>query len=155
MEIERKWRLKTLPSRTLFESWAMLEQAYLISSDGELRVRRFGDDFFLTIKGPGSIVRRDWEKPIPAWAYLLVQRHCVGSLITKTRYFSENSKIEVDEYHGHLEGLVILECEFPSLEKAEEFELPGWAGEAVEVTEEPAYKNKNLALLKSVPVWPE
>jgi adenylate cyclase len=68
-----------------------------------------------------------------------------GRRIEKIRYQIDegDQKIELNEFRGNLEGLVLAEVEFPSREKSEEFKPPDWFGE--EVTEDIRYKNQNLA----------
>jgi adenylate cyclase len=51
--------------------------------------------------------------------------------------------IEVDEYGGELDGLLVAEVEFPDDATAESFEPPAWFGR--EVTGESEYKNQSLA----------
>jgi CYTH domain-containing protein len=52
-------------------------------------------------------------------------------------------RIELDVYHGRLNGLHTAEVEFDSSAGAEAFEPPDWFGR--EVTDEPGFKNKRLA----------
>jgi len=49
--------------------------------------------------------------------------------------------VEIDEFHGANEGLVVAEIELASPE--EEFERPAWLGE--EVTADPRYANASLS----------
>ena len=51
-----------------------------------------------------------------------------------------------DIFAEKLEGLVLLEVEFPNEEEALAFELPKNSFKIVEVTEDERYKNHNLAL---------
>jgi adenylate cyclase len=51
--------------------------------------------------------------------------------------------IELDVYHGQLEGLITAEIEFASAEAAAAFRPPAWLGR--EITDDPGYKNKRLA----------
>ena len=50
---------------------------------------------------------------------------------------------ELDIFSGDLEGLVILEVEFPSVGDAVAFEPPAWFGK--EVTNDPAYHNSVIS----------
>lgn len=69
-----------------------------------------------------------------------------GKRIEKTRYEipHEDGVIELDVYHGGLDGLVTAEMEFDSEEKSDKFSPPEWFGE--EVTGDKKYKNQQLAM---------
>lgn len=147
MEIERKFLLQELPWVPADGGEDIL-QGYLITEHGELRLRRRGSDCFITVKGDGTISREEWEREIPEWVFVQLWPATYGRSLEKTRYTIDHngSMMEVDVYHGTLQGLLILECEFESEEKANRFRFPDWAEGAVEVTEDKAYKNKNLAI---------
>ena len=52
-----------------------------------------------------------------------------GNVISKTRYLipiENNRKIELDVFHGYLEGLMFAEVEFESEEEAAAYQLPEW-----------------------------
>ena len=59
--------------------------------------------------------------------------------------------LEIDIYAGHLQGLMVLECELPDEEAAKKFVLPDWAIGAIDVTDDKRYKNKRLALASTTP----
>ena len=146
MEIERKFRLASPPPIRLGEG-ILIAQGYLPVDRGELRLRRKGQEQFLTVKGEGTLAREEWEAPVPSWVFDQLWPATEGAQIEKTRHevIFEDHRLELDLYRGALEGLVILECEFPDAGQAGAFRLPDWAAEALEVTSDPAYKNKNLA----------
>ncbi len=146
-EIERKFRLDFIPSIDLGQGEEIF-QGYLLVNDGELRIRRKAGRSYITVKGDGTLSREEWEAEVPAWVFDQLWPATDGRRIEKTRYpiQHEGMTLELDEYHGSLKGLVILECEFLSLEASQAFELPEWASDAVDVTAEKAYKNKNLAV---------
>ncbi len=124
-----------------------VEQGYLFTELGELRVRRKKDRYFLTVKGDGAMVRDEWETEIPSWVFDTIWPRTFGRRIEKTRYvFNENGQtLEVDEYHGHLQGLITMEAEFPDKQTSDSWELPSWADSATEVTHDGRFKNKILA----------
>lgn len=148
MEIERKFRLNLLPPPQVLGNGIEVVQGYLFTEEGELRVRAKGDRYFLAVKGNGNISRDEWEVEIPEWIFKTLWPKTQGRRMEKTRYSIPHHEltIEVDEYHGDLTELVTLECEFPREEAAHNFVLPAWAASAVEVTNDNAYKNKNLAV---------
>lgn len=147
-EIERKFRLKSLPSFVLNNRGLSVRQGYLLAGKRELRVREMGSVCYLTFKGQGTLKRREWERKIPRWAFRLLYIFTAGRRVEKVRrrISFDGLVLEVDEYFGHLSSLVTMECEFPGEGEAyRAFRLPAWADGALEVTNDKAYKNKNLA----------
>lgn len=122
-----------------------LRQGYL--SDGEagpvVRVRLAGPEGFLTIKGPGLLSRAEFEYQVPAADAEAMLGLCAGPVIAKTRTRVAHGGLvwEVDEFAGHLAGLVLAEVELSRAEQ--EFTRPDWAGE--EVTSDPRYQNNALS----------
>lgn len=148
-EIERKFRLYHVPSGIMLGTGAYVEQGYLLTENGELRVRRKDLQCFLTVKGDGDLTRDEWEQEIPLWVFDTLWPATEGKRIEKHRYTiysGDDYKLEIDEYDGALKELVTLECEFPSEEAAYAFYPPVWVGQAVDVTRDKRYKNKALAV---------
>ncbi|MBI5044801.1 MAG: AAA family ATPase [Candidatus Levybacteria bacterium] len=151
VEIERKFLVKTMDFdfERFHEKAVNIRQGYVAVGDGgELRIRKFGNEYFIASKGDGTLRRTEWERPLPKSAFDRLSQFIVGEMIEKTRFFIRDGKylVEFDVFLGSLSGLTTLECEFSSEEEASAFVLPDWAKDAVEVTEDPAFKNKNLAL---------
>lgn len=162
MEIERKFRLKKFPPAGLILFSSKYWQGYVFSGNGELRFRKCSNNIGyvhkLTIKDDGALCREEWEAQVPAWAFDLMIENSDGKLIEKIRYRLKTSDcavlvMELDSYRGNLDGLLILECEFYTEEDAHKFILPEWASGALEVTNDPLYKNKNLSKLAELPAW--
>jgi CYTH domain-containing protein len=146
-EIERKFRLPALPSIDL-GAGEPIRQGYILNGATELRVRAKGASrYYLTVKGEGTLSRSEWETEIPKDVFEALWPFTSRLRLVKTRYLVPHGTLtlEVDEYHGAHTGLVTLECEFPDERAAREFTLPDWAAHAVDVTEDPAYRNQNLA----------
>jgi|SRR5690625_125821 len=122
-------------------------QGYLNSSpERNVRVRIQDNQGFLTVKGPSSIdgtTRFEWEKEIPLNEAKHLMKLCELATIEKIRYIVEfgNHIIEVDEFFGVNEGLVLAEIELNSSD--EDFIKPEWIGE--EVTGNPRYYNAQLS----------
>ncbi len=149
-EIERKYRLLQPPPAALLSEGTPILQGYVFVEDWELRLRSIGDRHSLTVKGDGTLSRKEWETEIPKWVFDTVWRKAESRAITKTRYKIAYGAfcLEVDMYGGPLLGLITLECEFPDEQTAAGFVVPSWARAAVDdVTEDKAYKNKTLAVL--------
>lgn len=126
-----------------------IEQGYITKRpEGTTRVRIWGGEAFLTIKGANRGATRDeWEYPIPVKdACEMLERVCEEGIIQKTRWIVPymGYKWEVDEFHGHLDGLTIAEVELPdSNTPLSKVTLPGFAGK--NVTGDPQYYNSNLS----------
>lgn len=147
-EIERKF----LVTRDGWRQAALgpgqrLRQGYLAHGGGGaavVRVRLLDEAGFLTIKGPGLLTRAEYEYPIPAAdAAAMLATLCPPPVIEKTRTRVGHGGLvwEVDEFGGHLAGLVLAEVELAAADQA--VALPDWLGE--EVTDDPRYQNAVLA----------
>ena len=97
MEIERKFLLRHLPERLDHYECLALEQAYLCT-DPVVRVRRENQDFYLTYKGRGMMVRQEYNLPLNQEAYRHLLAKADGSVITKKRY-----RIPVPPYMAELD----------------------------------------------------
>jgi adenylate cyclase len=146
VEIERKFLVERLPDGLDAHPSGDIEQGYLaITDDVEVRVRRYGDRSFLTVKSSGSESRVEEEIEIDAHRFDALWPLTEGRRVQKRRYRIPvgNLTLELDVYHGRLDGLLIAEVEFDSLAEATAFVPPGWLER--EVTDDPRYKNKRLA----------
>jgi len=145
-EIERKFLVKEGYKQFAF-THTRITQGYLSSFPERIvRVRINGDKGFITIKGVSNLSgmsRYEWEKEIPVHEARELLALCEPGIIDKTRYLVQVSKftIEVDEFYGENEGLVVAEVELSSEEEL--FEIPNWLGE--EVTGDKRYYNSKLA----------
>ncbi|MBR0669570.1 CYTH domain-containing protein [Neoroseomonas soli] len=151
LEIERRflvlgdaWRAAATRSRRL-------QQGYLAREDGvSVRVRVVGNSARLTIKGPGSLVRHEFEYAVPtAEAEEMLTAFCGGRSLVKTRHDVPHDGLlwEVDVFEGPLAGLVMAEVELPDAHRP--LVLPDWAGR--EVTDDPRYANAALASAAAPP----
>ncbi len=169
MEIERKYLVPVLPEG--FEGYPCteIEQGYLCTKP-TVRVRRMGDRYILTVKeNLTPVVPRDARAAVPAItnreeefdlspaAYQSLKSKCEGRLVQKTRYriplpatgANKGAELcaELDIFHGHHEGLRLVEVEFPDADSANAFVPPAWFG--TEVTADPRYRNSHMALSSS------
>ena len=120
MEIERKFLIKKLPDNLTSYKARKIEQAYLCT-DPVVRVRRDNDDYYLTYKSRGMIVREEYNLPLTKEAYGHLLAKADGNIITKTRYEipeKDNLTIELDVFEGKFDGLLLAEVEFTSEEEA-------------------------------------
>jgi len=147
-EIERKFLISSFPDNLDQYPHEKILQGYLaITEDGtEVRLRKKDDKFFLTVKGGGGRVRDELEIEMTQDQFAAMWSSTEGKRLEKTRYMIpyKGATLELDVYGGDLEGLIVVEVEFPSEELSEKFELPAWFAE--EITEDKRYKNQSLAL---------
>jgi adenylate cyclase len=147
IEIERKFLVDRPPDGLDDHPSAEIEQGYLaITDEVEVRVRRYGEQAFLTIKSGGEQVRVEEEIEIDERRFSELWPLTEGRRIEKRRSripTGDGLTIELDVYHGRLSGLLVAEVEFDSSDAAARFDPPEWLGR--EVTDDARYKNKRLA----------
>lgn len=147
MEIERKFLIKKLPDNLTSYKARKIEQAYLCT-DPVVRVRCDNDDYYLTYKSKGMIVREEYNLPLTKEAYGHLLAKADGNIITKTRYEipeKDNLTIELDVFEGKFDGLLLAEVEFASEEEALGYIPPEWFGE--DVSNSTKYHNSTLSRL--------
>lgn len=147
MEIERKFLIKKIPDNLSSYKARKIEQAYLCT-DPVVRVRRDNDDYYLTYKSKGMIVREEYNLPLTKEAYGHLLAKADGNIITKTRYEipeKDNLTIELDVFEGKFDGLLLAEVEFASEEEALGYIPPEWFGE--DVSNSTKYHNSTLSRL--------
>jgi adenylate cyclase len=143
MEIERKFLVVEPPELAAARA-SEIEQGYLvIGADGaEARVRRRDGVCTLTVKSGTGLARGETEISITADQFEALWPATEGSRIEKTRHEIED--VELDVYHGALDGLIVAEVEFPHVAAAFEYDPPAWFAD--EVTTDDRYKNRRLAV---------
>ena len=147
MEIERKFL--TDPDKLPFQPedfpCRKIEQGYLCT-EPVVRIRRDNDDYFLTYKSKGLMVREEYNIPLTREAYVHLKQKIDGRLIVKKRYvipLENNLALELDIFENDLAPLVIAEIEFPDEASARAYRAPAWLGE--DVTLSPLYHNSTLS----------
>ena len=147
-EIERKWLVRTVPRLRDFKREQIVQGYLAISSDGtEVRIRRKGDNYFETVKSPGTLARDEIEVKISHHQFRRLWPATRGRRLKKMRYALKWNahRIELDVYQGSLAKLVIAEAEFESIQESARFSPPAWF--AKEVTNVKRYKNSSLATM--------
>ncbi|MDO4266671.1 MAG: CYTH domain-containing protein [Eubacteriales bacterium] len=149
VEIERKWLVEAVPETVRQGLSACrhteIEQGYLCT-EPVVRVRRDGEQYWLTYKGRGQLLREEYNLPLTEEAYAHLIKKADGVILTKTRYripLPDGLTAELDIFHGQYEGLIYVEVEFETEADARRFAAPGWFGR--DVTKEPAYSNSMLS----------
>lgn len=144
VEIERKFLVTSNEWKRTGQPQRMV-QGYISREPGRtVRVRRAGEQAFLTIKGPlTGITRTEVEIPLSLDEAEALFPLCHPTLIEKTRYRVDfaGHTWEVDEFHGDNTGLIVAEIELPAEDTP--FDLPPWVG--LEVTHQPRYSNSSLS----------
>ena len=146
-EIERKWLVDHLPNNIETYNYTDIVQWYLCV-DPVIRVRKDGEEYYLTYKGKGEIEREEYNLPLKAEAFENLLLKCDGIILEKRRYRIPVSEgkytAELDIFKGAYKGLLYIEVEFENTERANEFTVPDWFGE--EVTGKPGFSNSELAM---------
>lgn len=148
VEIERKFKIKSLPDNLDQYKSCTIEQAYVCTAP-VIRVRKQDDNYILTYKGGGMMARSEYNLPLGKEGYEHMLKKADGNVITKTRYFIplENAlTAELDVFEGMFEGLVFVEVEFESVDEANSFVPPEWFDE--DVTDDRRYHNSYLSKLE-------
>lgn len=150
MEIERKWLVRDPPEEALRTSGEAILQGYLaIAADGsEVRLRRRGRRCSLTVKSGEGMARAEVEIELNDEQFGVLWPMTQTRRLEKTRRLldggGEGVMIELDQYSGELDGLLVAEVEFESEAAARRFCAPAWFGP--EVTDEVAFRNRCLAV---------
>jgi CYTH domain-containing protein len=146
VEIERKFLIRELPDLEGLEH-TRIEQGYLTLADAgaEVRLRRKGDEFLLTVKGGKGRERAEFEVGLTAEQFAELWPLTEGKRLVKTRVTAPLGilELELDLFGGDLDGLALAEVEFPDEARADSFEPPEWFGR--EVTGDDGYLNESLA----------
>ncbi len=150
-EIERRFLVQGEAWRAGVTTTRRLRQGYLAREDGvAVRVRIADAAAWLTIKGPGGLMRPEFEYAIPTPdAEAMLAALCSGRSIAKTRHDVPFDDLvwEVDVFEGPLAGLVIAEVELPAPDHP--LRRPPWA--AREITGDTRYANAALASATAPP----
>jgi len=147
MEIERKFLIPALPDNIDSYQFRIIEQAYLCT-EPVVRVRRDNNDYYLTYKSAGLMVREELNLPLTKNAYEHLIRKADGNIIRKKRYLipsEHNLTIELDIFEAPFADLLLAEVEFSSVEEADSYITPDWFGE--DVTLDGRYHNSYLSQL--------
>ena len=145
MEIERKFIPRRLPEHLEQYPFQEIEQGYLCT-DPVVRIRKKDDAYILTYKSSGLLAHEEYEMPLTAESYLHLRRKADGLLIAKRRYLiplDGQLTAELDIFKNELDGALLVEVEFSSVEEADAFCPPDWFGE--DVTYDIRYHNSEMS----------
>ena len=145
MEIERKYLIKNTPDNLSDFPCRIMEQGYL-NTDPVIHIRKDNDNYELTYKSKGLMVREEYNLPLTKEAYGHLLSKIDGRLIKKRRYMlplGGGLTAELDIFEGELAPLILAEVEFPDEDSAFSFIPPNWFGE--DVTFSGKYHNSFLS----------
>lgn len=147
-EIERKFLVDVacLPREALREGSRFVQGYLSLSPTVRVRVSErpgLPTEAWITVKGPGGLMRAEYEYAIPVDDARAMVLLCVASLRkTRFRVLVGDHVWDLDQFHDRYEGLWVAEIELD--EPDEDFVRPSWVTE--EVTNDPAYTNVAIAL---------
>jgi CYTH domain-containing protein len=147
VEIERKFLVTSAIYREKAYLKTKIVQGYLSKDQFRtVRVRIKGQEGYITVKGAGDdsgMSRFEWEHCISVKDAEELLCLCFPGTIDKIRYNVKHGEhiIEVDEFSGVNQGLIVAEIELTH--KDDFLELPEWIGE--EVTGQQKYYNAQLS----------
>lgn len=143
MEIERKFLIKEIPENLDSYPFHQIEQAYLCT-EPVIRIRREDDNYYMTYKSKGLMIREEYNLPLNKEAYHHLKTKADGKMIQKKRVLIpyETYTIELDIFTQPETGLYLAEVEFETEEAANQFNPPQWFGE--DVTQDSRYHNSNM-----------
>lgn len=147
LEIERKYLIKQLPFSLEEFVCQHIEQAYL-NTEPVIRIRRQDEEYYLTYKSKGLMIREEYNLPLTKEAYLHLLPKADGNVISKKRYripLSASLTAELDVFCPPFDPLILVEVEFPDEESAKGFLPPDWFGP--EVTFSTSYHNSTLSVM--------
>ena len=145
-EIERKYLVSHDGWRDAAGPGRRFRQSYITRAGGvTVRIRRVGDEAFLTVKGPRQgITRAEFEYAIPVEdAERMMRDLCRHPPLVKVRHDVPHMGViwEVDVFEGVHQGLVVAEVE---LDRADQVApMPSWIGQ--EITHDLRYRGAALA----------
>lgn len=152
MEIERKYLISKPPMELSNYACHKIEQGYL-NTRPVVRVRRQDEEYYMTYKGGGMMIREEYNLPLTKEAYDHLLPKSDGNVITKVRYLiplEDGLTCELDVFEGAFEGLIMAEVEFPDEKTANSFVPPEWF--IKEVTTDYHFHNSYMS---NMPIDPE
>lgn len=145
LEIERKFLVRGDAYRDVAFAHSHIAQGYICSRP-TVRVRIRDDKGFLTVKSgskDNGLSRYEFETEVPLADAIAMMRLCEPGIVEKTRWLvraEDGHIVEVDEFHGQNEGLVMAEVELGAVD--ESVALPSFISR--EVTGIRRYYNSHL-----------
>lgn len=145
-EIEHKYLVSSVAYRTMATAVHTIKQGYLCTDpDCTIRIRQKDDKAYITVKSKpnDNLSRFEWEKEISLDDAQNLFPLCKTAMIEKERYIVpwQGLTIEIDEFHGENEGLILAEIELQTPDQIIP-SLPDFIGQ--DVSHDARYYNSNL-----------
>jgi len=161
LEIEKKFLLKPFNIENILKKLDFSYEKkkisqYYIPDGNPIRIRKYGNKYFLTIKKGEGLVREEYEKELRENEFknLLSNAKNIRSIF-KTRYIVKLKKItyEIDRFKIDLKGLYFLEVEFKNVDDANRFKINKIFQNLIlaDVTDDRRFSNFSLASTKTIP----
>lgn len=158
MEIEKKYRIKQMQQGLDKFDKKEIEQGYLCN-EPVVRIRKSNNEYYMTYKSrlnmkadsSKALCCEEVELPLTKESFEHLKEKVDHNMIKKIRYhipLEDNLVAELDIFLNKLDGLTIVEVEFPDEEAAGAFVPPTWFGE--DVTFDNRFKNNYLATIDSI-----
>lgn len=149
LEIEKTYLARVLPVQVKTARSMKIIDVYVPGNlvKPKIRLRQKGDKFEITKKvqtDPNDAsIHMEYTIPITQEEFEGLANN--GKSVEKTRYSFDyqNTKCEVDVFEGQLKGLILIDFEFNSQVKYDEFVMPDFC--LIDVTQEDFIAGKNLA----------
>lgn len=149
LEIEKTYLAKKLPEEVKTAKSKKIVDVYVPGNlaKPKIRLRQKGDEFAITKKvqtDPNDAsVHVEYTIPITQEEFEGLAKN--GRSVEKIRYSFDyqDTTCEVDVFEGRLKGLILVDFEFDSQQKYDEFVMPEYC--LVDVTQEDFIAGKNLA----------
>lgn len=133
IELERTFLVKYLPP-----GWRRLPRLEIIdrylpysAAHPGIRLRQKGKEFTLTKKRPLNLKdfsQQEEQTILLSAAEFAAFKKLPAKVVAKTRYYlpGRSQTIELDVFHGPLQGLVLADIEFPSVKQLRNFHTPAF-----------------------------
>ncbi|MCI8290659.1 MAG: hypothetical protein HFJ25_00145 [Clostridia bacterium] len=141
LEIEKKYKVKGLPKNLENFEHKTIEQSYLNKGGAPIRLRKFikGDKiqciFSKKVRAiEGSLECTEYNIELPENIYQELLNAKEGRTIIKTRYkipLQDGLNVDLDVFHDFFEGVCIAEIEYESVEQANNYKIPEWLEETI------------------------
>jgi CYTH domain-containing protein len=124
----------------------------LADKDVEIRVRRKGSQYFITVKGGRGRRRLEEEIEISKSNFRSLWPLVASAHISKRRYKipCNGHTVEMDVYEGPHGGLITADIEFNSVRESRSFKAAAWLGR--EITGVRRFANEVLARHQRLPL---
>ena len=130
LELERRYLPLNLPADLTKHPWKEVHDIYVPHENGHptLRIRKNGSKHEITRKQPRADNPSEMnEETIPITETEFETLKCIPGLsVRKHRFFYpyRGIQLEIDVFLDQLDGLVVVEAEFDSIEQKNAFEIP-------------------------------